>query len=29
MIEANLSDYDPEYVHFERLKAKFLLEEPG
>ena len=29
LVETTVSDYDPEYVHFERLKAKFLLEEEG
>ena len=29
LVETTASEYDPEYVHFERLKAKFLLEEEG
>ena len=29
MIEANQADFDPEYVYYEKLKARVLLEEEG
>ena len=29
LVETQSSDYDPEYVNFERIKARFLLEEEG